>query len=657
LVVGPSRGSSPLSRPRRDLLRGAGVDPRPAWHATHDGWLTPEGHSKGFVLSAPTRLPGRPRDRDHGTFTISSTTTPQGRVGSRGVKLSRPPDRPSGCGRCGLTPGPRTRSSRQHRRTRGASRPKPPLQALRRIHKPLYIIITGIPDWAAQRRLVMAFGYSVAAVDAHELNEAWFNRALESAGVSRERWHPTRGVDENRRIVEAVYGYYGRLFLEHPYLKWAGMASMIGPAFYAGFRDLCFLPDAGRRAVGAVFGRVSGSLAKRAGGDLGFYETTFLTMQKKIFEDQATMHEAYLACGIPQIEEFYRERIIDVATLNAWRQIDTGRRDGDTALVDRGNRTLLFREQHDIIERFYVRMLRHHWPEGPVFMYLLTLAGAPSVPGAHSYPERYPLTFVAPVPGAAISVQTPLADGTIAIFADRWKLIDDDTLPDYLAFVRDRADEARALVATPVSQRVTRYRLRARACRLVAAALTRWDVDLRAVPAQPRALVVRGTEPLVATDAGRTVIDLTGPPTRTAVDFPEGTDSRVWMKPHRRSFHLAVTLPGRRVYRAEAEMAVMLSSTRGGDPDRLTVQLPSAGLVATERLIADYAAEWGFPTDAAAVWRSGAERRVSSDREYSTRVFTPDDVGFAHLEFQVSQHVHDNDLVVTALFSWDSHVG
>ena len=48
-------------------------------------------------------------------------------------------------------------------------------------------------------------------------------------------------------------------------------------------------------------------------------------------------------------------------------------------------------------------------------------------------------------------MRTPLADGNIAVFANRWKLIDDDTLPDYLAFVRDHAGEARALVATPVS--------------------------------------------------------------------------------------------------------------------------------------------------------------------------------------------------------------
>ena len=41
-------------------------------------------------------------------------------------------------------------------------------------------------------------------------------------------------------------------------------------------------------------------------------------------------------------------------------------------------------------------------------------------------------------------------------------------------------------MATPLSQRVTGYRLLARAGQLAAAALTRWDVDLRAAPPGPR---------------------------------------------------------------------------------------------------------------------------------------------------------------------------
>jgi hypothetical protein len=36
-------------------------------------------------------------------------------------------------------------------------------------------------------------------------------------------------------------------------------------------------------------------------------------------------------------------------------------------------------------------------------------------------------------------------------------------------------------------------------------------------------------------------------------------------------------------------------------------------------------------------------------------VFTPDDAGFVHLEFQVSHHVREGIFVVVALFSWEGH--
>src|SRR5205814_353128 len=91
--------------------------------------------------------------------------------------------------------------------------------------------------------------------------------AFDSAGIERGSWLPGRGVEENRRTVEAVYGYYGRLFLGHPYLEWAGLAGMIGPAFYAGFRDLGLLPD-------AVRGAVVGVLGGHRGGSLGALRVT-----------------------------------------------------------------------------------------------------------------------------------------------------------------------------------------------------------------------------------------------------------------------------------------------------------------------------------------------------------------------------------------------
>jgi len=493
-------------------------------------------------------------------------------------------------------------------------------------------------------------------VGPHELRRTWFHRALLRAGIDHENWRPGRGVDENRRVVEAVYGYYGELFLAHPYLLWAGMASMIGPAFYAGFRDLGFVPDAVRTAVVATFGRASRRLARRAAGDLGFYETTFLTMQKKIFEDQATMHEAYLAGGLPQVEEFYSARIIDLATLAAWRQIDTGRRGGDQAAVADGNRTLLFREQHDIIDRFYVQMLDHGGPEGPAFTYLLTLAGAPSVPGAHSYPEQYPLTIAARLPRGEISARTPLANGNIAVFANRWQLIDDDTLPHYVALIRDDPEQARALVATPVGVRMARYRLLARAPALAAAALTRWHLDIAAAPGP---LFRAAAAPVRAAAAKATVIDLTRPPARESAGFAAGASSRIWMNPGQQPVEVTVNLPGGRVYHAGAEMAAMLSPDSTRDPDRLTVQLPAAGLDATGQLLAQYAIAWGFPSDEVATWRASAAPRTPAGPEddtdpfsYSTRVFTGTDAGFVHVEFQVSHHLRERAFVVTALFTW-----
>ena len=68
--------------------------------------------------------------------------------------------------------------------------------------------------------------------------------------------------------------------------------------------------------------------------DLGFFETTFLTMQRKIFEDQALMHEAYLESGLDAIRALHDAGIIDGGTALAWEQIDSGERDA----VRAGNR-------------------------------------------------------------------------------------------------------------------------------------------------------------------------------------------------------------------------------------------------------------------------------------------------------------------------------
>ena len=98
----------------------------------------------------------------------------------------------------------------------------------------------------------------------------------------------------------------------------------------------------------------------------------------------------------------------------------------------------------------------------------------------------------------------------------------------------------------------------------------------------------------------------------------------------------------------------MVSSIPTGNPGRLIVQLPPAGIDAAERLLAALAAEWGFPAAAGASWRADAERRERGDHDYGTRVFTADDAGPVHLEFQISHHVRNRESLVTALFSWDT---
>jgi hypothetical protein len=255
------------------------------------------------------------------------------------------------------------------------------------------------------------------------------------------------------------------------------------------------------------------------------------------------------------------------------------------------------------------------------------------------------------MPRLVISARTPLADGNIAIFEDRWRLIETDTLPAYLALIRDQPDKACEIVSTPMARRARAYRVLARAGQLVAGAATHWELGLRAPsrPSIPDAHPDRTPPQNPATE-----VDLARPLTRESAGFATATDSQVWMNRRREAFHFTVTLPGGREYHAQTDMAVMLSSTCAGDPDRLTVRLPPVGLEAAMRLLGDYAKQWGFPADEVEAWHASAVRRASGHRRYGTHVFRAADIGTTHLEFQVSHHVRERDFVVTALFSWNS---
>src|SRR5262249_52773647 len=156
---------------------------------------------------------------------------------------------------------------------------------------------------------------------------------------------------------------------------------------------------------------------------------------------------------------------------------------------------------------------------GSAFTYLLTLTGAPSVPGAHSYPERYPLTIATRLPRGQVSARTPLADGNIAVFANRWQLIDVDTLPHYVALIRDDPEQARAGGAPPRGAGRARPGLRAPPPAPPAAALPRWPLDITAAPSP---LFRAAAAPVRAAAAEGTMIDLTHAPTRDSAGFAVG---------------------------------------------------------------------------------------------------------------------------------------
>jgi hypothetical protein len=468
------------------------------------------------------------------------------------------------------------------------------------------------------------------------IREHWLRRAFERAGIDRSRWRPDAGVAQNRATIEAVYGYYARLYLDHPALLWAGLASLVGPAFYAGFEDMGALPDRARRFVSArVLRRGDGPV-----GELSYYETTFLVMQQKIFEDQALSHEAYLGRGLEGIREIYDAGIIDRAMVRAWTEIASG----DPGAIDAGNRTLLLREQYQIIDNYYRHMYARRAPEGGVITYLMTVAGEPSLPGARTYPAVFPLTLRVHLPRGRrlLLVATPAADGDIAVFANRWRLITRDTLPAYRRLLATDPEGMRALVAQPIGLRVGRYRVARRLGRLALTCATAWRVTL-APAATPRGVAAAGA-------SAEVVVDLHDAPAR---EQALGTGDAALSTRPGRTFDLSVRLPEGRTFRTSAAVGMVDAESADG-AGRLAARMPAqVGLEETVRMLHAFACEWGF--DPAEVERWGEHAQVVAatlPHLYSTRVFHGRDVGDVHVEVQVEHHVVEHEFVLHTFFTW-----
>lgn len=315
----------------------------------------------------------------------------------------------------------------------------------------------------------------------------WGETAMREAGIDPASWDPEQGFTANRETITEVYEYYGQFFLSDPEkYQWAGMANMIGPSFAGGFADLAMMRDVAQDVAGAAGILPDGitpaelrmieAVANLGDSELQFYESQLLSMQREIFVDQGGMHLAYSAGGLAEIDRMATAGYLEPQYQAAWHGIDSG----DPSRVTEGNELLLYREQHDIILDDYDTM-RNHPVTGQVVTYGMTLLGAPSIPGAHTYGELFNVhgSFETPGPerltsGGIFGVgafdvdnptqgtvhwETPFPDGNISNFDDRWRLIESDTLPAYQELLATDPERAREIVASNFDQRLEDNRL------------------------------------------------------------------------------------------------------------------------------------------------------------------------------------------------------
>jgi uncharacterized protein YukE len=334
--------------------------------------------------------------------------------------------------------------------------------------------------------------------------DQWRAIAYWRAGIDGDSWRPEDGLFTNDEIVQAVYRYYGNLYLEHPELQWAGMANIVGPMFYAGWQDMYAirgLSDDGQRArylselVGlptlpSVAYDAADHLSVLPGGflnpanlaehltneELEWYEDRFLGMQREIFDDLAWQHEAFLLGGVPLMREIGSRYPSDLTQrdLDAWEDIGSG----DPERVSTGNRELLLREQKRVIQNDYDAMREHHGPVGDLFTYGFSAMADNPIPGGQAYRDYDPIVLggewdtpevpIGPLgpfgphldwdpPDVGAHVTLPLPAGNLSNFDDRWGWIENDMLPHYQELLRD-PDATRTLVSTPVADRAGDFR-------------------------------------------------------------------------------------------------------------------------------------------------------------------------------------------------------
>ncbi|MEG8178706.1 hypothetical protein GZH49_09165 [Nocardia terpenica] len=326
------------------------------------------------------------------------------------------------------------------------------------------------------------------------LHQYWLVVATTNAGIDLAAWDPAQGVAANSRTFIQVYENYRRLTLQRPDFYWAGLAELAGGSFASGFLDMTdiggLLGIPGIHQLGAAVAdrlrglppevldrlpsdlRLLGSEGERlTPEDLTWYQTRLMIMQKHIFLDQVPMHEAYLAEGLPAIEEMHRAGILDENAVAAWHSIASGTAAGfDDALL-----RMTDREQNQIIADQWDVTAAGRGVLGRVLTYVSTLAGKPAVPAVRAPGVFAPIAFTAQVGGRSLTLDVPLPNFNWADRDTRWTYITGDLLPRYTDLQADPPG-ARAVLSEPFAAKLAAGRLLRRLPDLVADLTGHWQL-------------------------------------------------------------------------------------------------------------------------------------------------------------------------------------
>jgi hypothetical protein len=331
--------------------------------------------------------------------------------------------------------------------------------------------------------------------------EGWRHETYRQAGIDPAAWDPSLGLAPLDGTAVAAWEFYADLYERDPdRFLWAGMATLAGGTFYAAFQDLHVLRVALERGTvtadeaidilersfpaGVATDRITHVLVDATAGELArelrYVETTFLQMQRDIFDDLAWQHVAYDAGGIESIRALREAGEVQAVHLRGWEAIDAGD-------VTGGNRLLLHHEQHTVIGDSYDRIRDRSPITWSLTMGMSVLAHSP-VPGGQPFrdvvpyrveidvpdripvvpdrlvPDRIPFTDVRVPGGGGVYVVTPervvLAElplHNVSIFQHRWTWISEDMLPAWLGHVD--AGTAGPLVSEPLADQAARQRI------------------------------------------------------------------------------------------------------------------------------------------------------------------------------------------------------